>query len=363
MPTERPTLDTVAAAAGVSRMTVSNAYNRPDQLAPETRQRVLETAARLGYPGPDPTAASLRLRRTGTVGVVLTERLPYAFADPGLVTILHGIATELSETGNALLLVPAQLPDGQSLLRHAMVDALILCSLDAGDPAVVAARDRQVPLVTVGNPKLPRVPRIGPDNRSAAADMARHLLDLGHRRFAIVTTVTDERRGPSRPLFRERVDGFRSVLLDSGVPAPDVTLIRVADNSQPAGHQAATGLLEMPRGQRPTALFAVTDILALGVLDAVTEAGLEVPRDLSVAGFDDIAAAAISRPPLTTVAHDLFGQGRGAARLALRLIAGEQVRPPRTETALIVRASTGRPGRAGVRNPAAPREAGRRRRS
>ncbi|MDT4920218.1 MAG: hypothetical protein QOI15_1120, partial [Pseudonocardiales bacterium] len=102
---ERPTLDTVAAAAGVSRMTVSNAYNRPDQLAPETRARVLTVAAELGYGGPDPTAASLRLRRTGTIGVVLTERLPYAFADPGLLTILHGIASELSDSGTALLLV------------------------------------------------------------------------------------------------------------------------------------------------------------------------------------------------------------------------------------------------------------------
>ncbi|HKC26595.1 MAG TPA: LacI family DNA-binding transcriptional regulator [Jatrophihabitans sp.] len=339
----------MAAAAGVSRMTVSNAYNRPDQLAPKTRQRVLEAAARLGYPGPDPTAASLRLGRTGTVGVVLTERLPYAFADPGLVTILHGIASELSDTGNALLLVPAQLADGQSLLRHAMVDALILCSLAAGDPAVAAARDRQVPLVTVGNPKLPKVPRIGPDNRRAAQGVARHLLDLGHRRFAVVTTVTDDRRGPSRPLFHERVDGFRSVLLDAGVPASDVTVICASDNSRSAGHEAATRLLDAPRSRRPTALFAVTDILALGVLDGAKEGGLEVPRELSVAGFDDIAAAQTSQPPLTTVAHDLFGQGRSAARLALRLIAGEQVRPPRTDTSLVVRESTGRPGRSVAR--------------
>ena len=205
----RPTLDTVAAAAGVSRMTVSNAYNRPDQLAPATRQRVLDAASRLGYAGPDPTAASLRLRRTGTVGVVLTERLPYAFADPGLVTILHGIATELSEAGNALLLVPAFGADGESLLRHAMVDALILCSLDADDPAVRAALERKVPVVTVGNPHLPKVPRVGPDNRRAAGDVAQHLLGLGHRRFGLVTTVTGQRRAPSRPIFHERVAGFR----------------------------------------------------------------------------------------------------------------------------------------------------------
>jgi DNA-binding LacI/PurR family transcriptional regulator len=338
---ERPTLDTVAAEAGVSRMTVSNAYNRPDQLSPATRERVLAAASRLGYSGPDPTAASLRLRRTGTIGVVLTERLPYAFADPGLITILHGIATELSASGNALLLVPAHLADGQSLPRHAMVDALILCSLAADDPAVAAALERQVPLVTVGNPRLPMVPRIGPDNRRAAADVARHLLELGHRRFAVVTTVTDEQTGPSRPLFHERVNGFRDALREGGVAAADVTVLCAADNSRPSGHDAVADLLAQPRPQRATAVFAVTDILALGVLDAVAAARLAIPGEVSVAGFDDIAAAATSVPPLTTVEHDLFGQGRAAARLALRMVAGETVRAPRTRAALVKRESTG----------------------
>jgi DNA-binding LacI/PurR family transcriptional regulator len=344
---ERPTLDTVAAAAGVSRMTVSNAYNRPDQLSPATRQRVLDAASSLGYAGPDPTAASLRLRRTGTVGVVLTERLPYAFADPGLITILHGIASELSDAGNALLLVPAHLTDGQYLLRHAMVDALILCSLDASDPAVAAARDRQVPIVTVGNPRLRKVPRIGPDNRRAAADVARHLLRLRHRRFAILTTATDERRGPSRPLFHERVAGFRDTLIDARVDPRNIVVVCAADNSRTSGHDAVIDVLARPRRQRPSALFAVTDILALGVLDAAAEAALAVPQELSVAGFDDIAAAATSVPPLTTVSHDLFGQGRAAARLALRLIAGQAVRAPRIKAALVARDSTARAPRIG----------------
>lgn len=338
---DRPTLDTVAAAAGVSRMTVSNAYNRPDQLSPATRERVLAAASRLGYSGPDPTAASLRLRRTGTIGVVLTERLPYAFADPGLITILHGIATELSASGNALLLVPAHLADGQSLLRHAMVDALILCSLAADDPAVAAALERQVPLVTVGNPRLPKVPRVGPDNRRAAAEVARHLLDLGHRRFGIVTTVTDERRGPSRPLFHERVDGFRDALREGGVDPADIAVVCAADNSRRSGQDAVADLLVRPSARPASAVFAVTDILALGVLDALAAAGRAVPGEVSVAGFDDIAAAATSVPPLTTVEHDLFGQGRAAARLALRLVAGEAVRARRTHAGLVARQSTG----------------------
>ena len=336
---ERPTLDTVAAAAGVSRMTVSNAYNRPDQLSPSTRQRVLEMATRLGYPGPDPTAASLRLRRTRTIGVVLTERLPYAFADPGLVTILHGIATELSDAGTALLLVPAHAEGGDSQLRHALADAVILCAVSPKDPAVVAARERQVPIVTVGTPRLPHVPRVGPNNRRSAAEVARHLLDLGHRRFAVLTTVADEAGGRLRPIFGERVHGFTAEVRAAG---GEVAVLCAGDNSRPAGQAAVLDLLRSPSRQRPTALFAVTDILAIGVLDAAATTGLDIPRQLSVAGFDDIAAAAATVPPLTTVSHDLFGQGRAAARLARRLIAGETVRPPRIKTELVVRKSTGR---------------------
>jgi DNA-binding LacI/PurR family transcriptional regulator len=341
MATQRPTLDTVAAAAGVSRMTVSNAYNRPDQLAVETRQRVLAAAAELGYPGPDPAAASLRLRRSGTVGVVLTERLPYAFADPGLVTILHGIATELSAAGNALLLVPGRGADGGSLVRHAIVDGLLLCALDERDPTVAAALERQVPVVTVGQPRLAGVPRVGTDNRRGAGLVARHLLDLGHRRFAVVTATSTDAADIPRPLFAERVAGFRDTAIAGGAAAADVTIVCAPENDRAAGRLAVAQLLALPKARQPTAIFAVTDILALGGLDAAAAAGVEVPTRLSIAGFDDVAAAASSTPPLTTVDHDLFAQGRGAARLVLRLIAGDAVRPPRSRMSLVTRASTG----------------------
>jgi DNA-binding LacI/PurR family transcriptional regulator len=322
-------------------MTVSNAYNRPDQLSPQTRQRVLATAAELGYPGPDPTAASLRLRRSGTVGVVLTERLPYAFADPGLVTILHGIATELSAAGNALLLVPGRGADGGSLLRHAIVDGLLLCALDERDPVVAAALERQVPIVTVGQPRLTGVPRVGTDNRRGASLVAEHLLGLGHRRFAVVTTTATNAGEIPRPLFAERVDGFRQTAIDGGARRQDVIVACASENNRDAGRLAVAQLLAVPERDRPTAIFAVTDILALGGLDAAAAAGIDVPARLSIAGFDDVEGAASSSPPLTTVDHDLFEQGRSAARLVLRLIAGDRVRAPRSRMALVTRASTG----------------------
>jgi len=330
----RPTLDTVAAEAGVSRMTVSNAYNRPDQISPATREKVLAAAARLGYAGPDPTAASLRRQRTGTVGVVLTERLPYAFTDPGMVQILHGIASGLSEAGLSLLLVPESGTTGgePSLLRQAMVDAFILCSLPPGDPGIAAAQERHVPLVTVGNPRLPKVPAIGIDNRAVAGLMGPHLLGLGHRDFAVLTVRPGER--PGRTGWMERPEGFAASV--GGAP---VLRVEAAANDRASGAAAVADLLRMPPTSRPTALFAVTDILALGALEAARAAGVEVPGELSIAGLDDIPEAAGAG--LTTIDQHLKEQGHAAARLAVRLIAGETVRALRTEVRLVPRTTTG----------------------
>ncbi len=343
MGSERPTLDTVARAAGVSRMTVSNAYNRPDQLSAATRQRVLEAARRVGYAGPDPAAQSLRRGSTGTIGVVLTEQLPYAFTDPGMVTLLHGIASALNDSGYALLLVPSQGPE-QSLVRSAIADALVLCAVAPDDPAVTAAVERGLPLVTVGTPRLPGVPRVTADNRTAAAIAAHHLLGLGHRRFAVVTQGWSSPTVPGHGAslgFAQRAAGFVACVEAAGVV--DVTVLETHEHSRAVAAAAVAEALAS--GQRPTAIFGVTDVFALGALDAVTAAGLRVPGDVSVVGFDGIAETATSNPPLTTVSQGLFDQGRAAARLALRQVAGQPARGLRATPDLVVRASTAAPPR------------------
>lgn len=342
MGSDRPTLDTVAREAGVSRMTVSNAYNRPDQLSAATRERVLAAARRVGYPGPDPAAQSLRRGSTGTIGVVLTERLPYAFTDPGMVALLHGIATALNDAGAALLLVPSQGPD-QALVRAAIADALVLCAVAPDDPVMTAAVERGLPLVTVGTPQLPGVPRVTADNRAGAALAARHLVGLGHRRLAVVTATA---AGPDVPGhgaslgFAQRTAGFLAAAREAGVADRDLTVVEVGEHSRAAAAAAVAGMCT-GRSGAPTAFFGVTDVVALGALDAVTAAGLRVPADVSVVGFDGIAETETSTPPLTTVSQDLFEQGRAAAGLALRRVAGESVRGVRRPVELVERASSG----------------------
>ncbi|HEY5200792.1 MAG TPA: LacI family DNA-binding transcriptional regulator [Acidothermaceae bacterium] len=377
----RPTLETVAQAAGVSAMTVSNAYNRPDQLSEETRARVLAVAKELGYAGPDPAGRSLRTRRAATIGVLLTEQLPYAFADPGLVSFLHGLASGLADAGQALLLVPTEGNAEHAHVRNALVDGFVLTSLVPGHPAVVDVLGRRLPVVSWGQPKIPGVPRICVDNARAAAKAARHLLDLGHTSFGVVTfgdsaagvTFGDSAAGvtfgdSAGPLpsgdagaavtsgdghrdaparvpgvqlgMRARVSGFLRALHAGGIDPSSVSVVAAARNSRAAGRDAAARMLA---DRRPTAVFGVTDVLALGTLDAAASAGIEVPRQLSVVGFDDVAAAAASVPPLTTVAQSLFDQGRLAASVVLDQVAGRPVRIPPIRTEVVVRGSTAPP--------------------
>jgi DNA-binding LacI/PurR family transcriptional regulator len=346
---DRPTLDTVAQAAGVSRMTVSNAYNRPDQLSAATRARVLAVAAELGYPGPDPAGRSLRRGRTGAVGVLLAEGLAYAFTDPGLVEFMRGLASELGSAGQAMLMVPAEADGDGSLVRSAIVDAFIMCAMDDRDPAVAAVLARRLPVVTAGSPRLSGVPYVGIDNRAAGGLVAQHLLELGHRRFGIVTrparedAATGWRGRAPRLGIRQRVEGFLHAVREAGLDESAVVMVTATDNTTQAGSAAARILLTGAAIERPTAIFAVTDVLALGVLNAAADAGRPVPGSLSVVGFDDIVEADRSTPPLTTVAQSLFDQGVLAGRLALGLMAGEHVRSPKIGAELVVRGSTAAP--------------------
>jgi DNA-binding LacI/PurR family transcriptional regulator len=342
--TQRPTLQSVAKAAGVSPMTVSNAFNRPDQCSAGTREKVLAVAREIGYAGPDPAARSLRRGRTDTVGVLLTERLPYAFTDLGMVAFLHGLATALADAGQALLLLPAEGDVEHAHVRNALVDAFVLASLLPDDPAVADVLERRLPVVSWGQPRLPGVPRIGVDNARAAAKAARHLLVLGHRRFAVVTFGADAAgddehtravRGVHRAMA-ERVAGFTRELRASGVT--EITIVNAAKNARSAGLEALTPALEHPAA---TAVFAVTDVLALGVLDAAVARGVAVPAQLSIVGFDNVAAASSSVPPLTTVSQSLFEQGGLAAKAVLDQLAGREPKTRPIPSELIVRGSTG----------------------
>jgi DNA-binding LacI/PurR family transcriptional regulator len=331
------TLATVAEALGVSRMTVSNAYNRPDQLSPELRERVLATARELGYPGPDPVARTLSRGETGTVGLVLDFPLTDALRDPATVQLLHGVAAGCERRGLGLTLVPKIAGRDAALIQSALVDGFILYSAPVVDERFEAVRERRVPYVLVDFPPTDGERTVNVDDRGGARAVAQHLVRLGHRDFGIVlpfdepgVTAAEAEANAVWHIRVERLAGWREGL--GGVDWSAIPVAGAPGGDTESGRRAAAKLLDRP--DRPTAILALYDKLALGVLDAAAERGLEV----SVAGFDDIPEARLAS--LTTVSQPHDRKGMEAVRLLLDEPRAEAVR---LDTELVIRSSTKEP--------------------
>lgn len=347
------TLASLAAELKVSRTTVSNAYNRPDQLSPALRERVLAEAKRLGYPGPDPVARSLRTRRAGAVGLLLSEALTYAFRDPAAVQFLAGLAEACEDAGQGLLLVPAHpsrdADEVSTAVRSAGVDGFVVYSVAGDDPHLQAVLDRPVPTVLCDQPRdVPGVDRVGVDDRAAMRGMTEHLLGLGHRRLAVLCmrlgrdrhdgVVDDARwRGATFHVQRERLLGVSDALEAAGLSLAAMPVVERFDHLESAGRSAAAQALDADPGV--TALVCTTDVLAAGALAEARSRHLDVPGRLSVSGFDGVDEAL--RSGLTTVRQPVEDKGREAGRL---LVTRPQTGEPRTTvlpTELVVGTTTG----------------------
>ena len=344
---KRVTLQTLADHLGVSRTTVSNAYNRPEQLSDELRERILAAATELGYGGPDATARMLRTGRHDTIGVLFTDDLRFVFSDPDTTTFLEGVAEASTGVGTGVLLLPspAGMPVEQTPLAHAAVDGFLVFSAADDHPAVAAVMARNLPVVLVDEPDLgPDVAFLGIDDRGGATLLARHLHELGHRHVGAITLPmsTDREPGPrsveqaldsSVRIVRERAAG----VIDAGL---DLVVHEAAGNDPDAGRAAALDLLRA--NPDLTAVVGFSDQLAIGAIQAASRLGLDVPTDLSVVGFDDIPRASTWDVPLTTIRQPLVDKGRRAATMLQALIAGDT--SPQRESLpieLVVRSSSG----------------------
>ncbi|MGX5696161.1 substrate-binding domain-containing protein [Agromyces soli] len=332
--TARPTLADVAARAGVSPSTASLAFSGSGPVSDATKERVLAAAAELGYAGPDPRARSLRRGRSGVVGVVLEERVRSAFLDPVKIRTLDGIADGLAPLGAGLLLLPdLGDADGSLPIDFAPVDAVVLlwCGLRSAR-AVEALQRRGIPTVAIECDAGDETPRITIDNREATARGARHLLELGHRRVAVVALPLDEDRRRERvtperlaaatnDVTLERLAGAREVFPEAPAVSGDASSIE-------AGRLAALELLAdasgapLPASERPTAIIAQSDLLAAGAIAAAEELGLAVPGELSVLGFDGIRVDGL-RHDLTTLEQPSTAKGRAAGEAVVKLLSGE----------------------------------------
>lgn len=354
MTAQRVTLKVLADDLGVSRATVSNAYNRPDQLSQGLRERILARADELGFAGPDPVARGLRRGRVGAVGVLVDSSVSVAFSDPVAVLVLDGLAHELQDDGVGLLLHAASAhPAAEQIVRQAAVDGWVLMGVPAGHPTIGAAQALGRPLVVLDQPLLPGVPSVTIDDAGGARAAATHLLELGHRRLAVlapplhggtaVGLLQPDRRADTRnTVMSTRLTAATRALADAGVPEDALTVVECSANDAAAGQVGTALLLEGP--EPPTAVLALSDQLALGALMSAREHRVSVPEDLSVVGFDDAPPGRTSHPPLTTVAQPLRERGTAAGRAMRALLQGEAAQAPEPfATSLVVRRSTAPP--------------------
>jgi DNA-binding LacI/PurR family transcriptional regulator len=346
------TLQTIADRVGVSRMTVSNAFSRPDQLSIELRQKILTAAEELGYAGPDPAARVLARGTTGAVGVLLTDSLREAFTDEVAAMFLGAIAEELAPTGLALTLLSSSGPAGRIPARDVPMDGAFVYSCEEESASADWLRRRRLPLVYVDQTPLVGMPSINIDDRAGARSAAQHLIDLGHRRIGIVTAnvagpegiMDDPVATAGGHVPRQRMLGWCDAL-DAARIRP--TVVQWKHSGDQAGRDAAE--LMMKGDDRPTAILCFSDATAYGVVQGAVKLGLAVPRDLSVVGFDDNPLAQRMHPPLTTVRQDVAAKGRAAA--AALVVAIERSKTGTSgrarhlvlPTELVVRDSTARP--------------------
>jgi DNA-binding LacI/PurR family transcriptional regulator len=340
---KRVRLRDVAAQAGVSVGSASQAFGRPELVSEEVRERVLAAARTLGYSGPDPAARRLRLGQAGALGVIFSERLRYQFTDPASPLFLSGLAEGIEGSAFGLLLVPdSRFRDTTAeTVRTAAVDGFVIYSAAQNDPRVEAALDRHVPVVTVDQPRDLPTPFVGIDDRAAARTAAQYVRELGHEHVGVLTFVTalDAEGRLGLFLSTERLAGYKDGL---GSAWNERAVRAVRPNAAEPARRAALELLQSDKP--PTAILAMSDVLALGALRAAAELGVDVPTELSVVGFDDSPAATLATPALTTVAQPHEEKGRVAAEWLVEAIERRQPLPEQRRlilpTDLVVRQTT-----------------------
>lgn len=325
----RPTIRHVAERAGVSIATASRALNDKGDVSGQTRERVREAARSLGY-SVDRAGRALVTQRTRLVAAVVGDNaghrdLSLIFFGKVLAAISHRLA---QSSYDAVLLQPLDVDP------HQRFDAAVLIGVDDDDALVAELAAREVPLVGVDvRCAGERAAYVGSDHADGVRLALAHLHALGHRRIAHVAGARNTVAGS------ERADAFRHETERLRLDVPGEYL-RQGDFSSASGYREACALLALP--ERPTAIVAASDLMALAALQAIREVGLEPGRDVAVVGFDDLEAAALAHPPLTTIRQDRRDLGRLAATRAIELIEDPAAKPPPTilPVELVVRAST-----------------------
>lgn len=332
-PKERVTINTVAERAGVSISTISRVLNGRDRVSPETRARVMEAIRELGY-RPSALARGLASKRSQTLGFVIPT-----LTDPFFMGIVAGVERAAAQSGYSLLVsCQPRAAKGQSyakLFYERRVDGLILVGIRLNRSEIEQLEAHRFPVVLIQQTADGLLPSVTADNFGGAKSLVEHLIGHGYRRFAYIAG------SDYTPDNVERLRAARETLSAFGLGLPDAC-IAPGDYTHEGGRRAMHDLLE--GGCSPQVVFAANDQMAAGAILAIQERGLQVPDDIAVVGFDDVALARFTNPPLTTVRQPTYEMGYQAARMVLHAIDFPHERMPLSvvlPTELVIRQSCG----------------------
>jgi len=331
------TLEDIAKKVGVSRSTVSRVVNGFPNVTPEVRSKVVEAIQETGY-HPNAAARSLASQRSGVIGLVLPRTVSSFFIDPFFPQLTQGVAYGCNKNDLTLSLYLVSNKEDEEKIyprisRRGLLDGILV---QAGQPdarMMEYLATSRVPNVILGRPFMPEGANyVDVDNVSAAANATRHLIKLGYKRIA---TITGERDSAATV---DRLEGYKQALKNAG-HAIDPSLIVEGDFTEPGGYAAMQKLL----AAKPDAVFAASDITAVGAMDAVLGAGLRIPEDIAFVGFDDVPIATMGKIKLTTIRQPILQFGIKAVELLIDVINNGK-KPARRitiETELIIRESCG----------------------
>lgn len=322
---KKHTVKSVAKHLGVSTATVSNAFNRPDQLSEVLRQKILTECQRIGYHGPNPAARSLRTGSTGVVGVMLADKLAYNFSDPCAIEFLRGVSQVFDDAQVNMLMMPGS----EEFYREKSLEAVAERYIIYGPPRDLGILDRiqlqRKPIVTVDF-ILPNHLALNVDNYGGAKAAARHLFEQGCHRVAIIGLRLTQVRGIVRmkgnalmpaelSISRQRLEAYLDAARDFDVNIPEHMIWSTSESSWHDGILAAREALSL--NPRPEALLCMSDQLAMAAISVAREMNLKLPDDLKIIGFDDTPTARTHFPQVSTVYQPSIEKGRLAAMMAL----------------------------------------------
>ena len=338
-PTKRScvaTLEEIAKLAKVSRSTVSRVINDDPHVNPKTRKRVMAIIQRLNY-HPNVAARGLAAGRTRILGLVIPMGVSALFADPYFPILIQGVSAACNAHDHSVMLWIAEAEYERRMIRqilhNGLVDGVIVASNRLNDPLVGALSSSHIPFVIIGRlPERMHLNHVDVDNRRSAKELVEYLLAHGRRRIGTIA-------GPKNMIAgRDRLQGYLDALRSQGIDV-DPNLMVEGDFSEASGQAAMQSLIPF----KPDAVFVASDSMAVGALREIREAGLRVPQDVALAGFDDMPFAARMEPPLTTVRQPVYRTGYVAAEALIDLVEkpGSPVRKIILPTELVIRASTG----------------------